>query len=384
MPNQRPTQRQERWTALVQVLHEEADSLVVEFLDRVRTIGPYARGLVPSERIEQDAVASFDYLLRTIGGLPVSRRLEDVGPSIGRDRARRGVPLDDLLTAVRLDFRVLWAALRARSGPEDLELLVERAEDVWSVVEDYTTTIQVSYLEESALLARERLRERTALVGALLESPEPDTGLVGRVALALDVPVDAPFLVAAAPPHDDQGLRALHDQLTAAGRRVHLQETATHTLLVARWHAETPSTTSLVSGVRCGVAPLAEGLGRVPRAAHVAREVSDVLPPVATGPQDACDVWQRLTRARMGDLGTTIAAMTLRGLDAVPVAERERLVGTVHAYAASGSVQQAAAVLYCHRNTVVNRLRRFCELTGRDVTRPVEAALVLVALQWAA
>jgi hypothetical protein len=374
---------EERWTALVHLLHDDADALVAAFLDRVRRIPPYSRGLVPMDRVEADAVGSFDYLLRRIGGLPLPARLRDIGPSIGRDRARRGVPLADLLTAVRLDFRVLWAALRERSGGEDIPLLVARAEDVWAVVEDYTTTIQVSYLEESALMARERTRERTVLVGALLADPRPDPQEVARVALALDVDPEAPFLVAAAPSHDDKGLRAVADQLTASGRVAHLQDAARHTLLIARWHADPDApVTSVLGDVRCAVAPVAPGLAAVPEAARVAQEVCDVLPPGATGPSTLAEAWVPLAGARLGDLGPAIASSVLAGLDSAPRGERERLVETVLAYARSGSVQQTATALFCHRNTVVNRLRRFADLTGRQMTTPADAAVVLVALAW--
>src|SRR5438067_7900637 len=93
-----------RWAALVGRLRADADALVDEFVDRVRGIGPYGRGVVPADVLEADADRTFDYLLRRVARLPVPERLLDIGPSIGRDRARRGVPLNDLLTAVRLDF----------------------------------------------------------------------------------------------------------------------------------------------------------------------------------------------------------------------------------------------------------------------------------------
>ncbi|NEE43896.1 PucR family transcriptional regulator, partial [Streptomyces sp. SID8455] len=35
---------------------------------------------------------------------------------------------------------------------------------------------------------------------------------------------------------------------------------------------------------------------------------------------------------------------------------------------------------YCHRNTVLNRLRRFEQLTGRCLTRPRDAVEVSLAL----
>src|SRR5918997_3234918 len=106
-----------RWAALVGRLRADADALVTEFVDRVRAIAPYGREVVPHEVLEADADRTFDYLLRRVAGQPVPERLLDIGPSIGRDRARRGVPLNDLLTAVRLGFRALLGRLVERAEP---------------------------------------------------------------------------------------------------------------------------------------------------------------------------------------------------------------------------------------------------------------------------
>lgn len=374
------------WAALVHAVHEETDVLVAEFVHQVLTLPTYDRGVVPHDRLEADAMASFDYLLRRLGGLPLHERLADSGPEIGRDRARRGVPLDHLLTAVRLDFRVLWNALRRRSGPEHRQLLVERAEDVWSVVEEYTTTVQVSYLEEAAVLAREQGRERAALVRRLLARTDPDPQDVSGVALALDVDPAAPFLVVAASVHQDKELRAAAEQLLVAGRPVHLDETSQHTTLIARWHSDrldAATTSSLLGAARCGVAPVAAGLAEVPRAVRVAREIVDVLPPDANRPHDLERSWALLAGARLGDLAPRLATAALGGLERLPEGERSRLLDTALSFAASGSVQETARELYCHRNTVLNRLHRFREVTGLDMARPRDAALVLVTSRWA-
>src|ERR1700754_2825023 len=184
----------ERWTAFVGGLREDAAAMVMAFVERVQAIPPYGRGVVPMDRLVTDATLPFDVLLRRLGGRPLPDRMRSIAPSIGRDRARRGVPLDDLLTAVRLDFRVLWSALRDRAGPADEALLVARASGVWNVVEEYSTQIQVSYQAEAALLARELLGERTMLVAALLDNQAPSRSEVARVAVALDVDVDADLL----------------------------------------------------------------------------------------------------------------------------------------------------------------------------------------------
>lgn len=369
---------------LVRLLRGDIDVLVAEFLERIREVPSYSRGIVSEERLTEDATASFDYLLRRIGGLAVSPALQRIGPQVGRDRARRGVPLDDLLIAVRLDFRVLWHALQERCEAEDLRLLVAQAEGVWSVVEEYTTTIQAAYLEQTAELARERRRERSALVGSLLAQRQPDPAQVHRVALALDVDADAVFLVAASGPGGDQPLRAVADQLAAAGRQAHLQDTGQHTLLLLRWLGSEPaSAQAMLSGARCGVGPLATGLEQVPRSARVAQEIVDVLPPDAAGPHQLRDAWLWLVGDRLGDLSADLVGEILGGLAGARAPERDRLVETVRAYGSCGSVQQTAAQLYCHRNTVVHRLRRFQELTGCDPTIPRQAALALLSLDWA-
>jgi hypothetical protein len=371
---------EERWTSLVGRLRVDAGVLVAAFVARVRAVPPYGRGVVPTDRLETDAHLTFDYLLRRLAGQPVPERLLATGPSIGRDRARRGVPLNDLLTAVRLDFRVLWAALRECADPADEALLVARAEDVWNVVEEYSTQIQVSYQAEAAVLARERMGERTMLVAALLSSAVPDPDEVARVAVALDVDVDADLLVAAASPASGLRLRQAADRLAADGRMVHVQSTGRHVVLLARWDGGTGAPVrAVLAGVPCGVGPLAHGLAAVPRSARLAGELVDVLPDLG-GPRELFDAWLPLAAARLADTAGELVGAELAGLaDAAP-RERDRLLETVRAYAATGSVAEVAARVYCHRNTVLNRLRRFAELTGRDVTVPTDAAVVLLAL----
>ena len=382
MPDPRDTAAA-RWTALVGLLRDDAWELVAAFVDRVRAIPPYGRGVVPQDRLEADADLTFEYLLRRVAGLPVPPRLRAVGSSIGRDRARRGVPLNDLLTAVRLDFRVLWAALRERADPADEALLVARVEDVWAVVEEYSTQIQVSYQAEAAVLARERHGERTMLVAALLASEDPDPDEVARLAVALDVDVDDDLLVAAARAEAGPQLRRAADRLGADGRMVHLQSTGRHIVLIARWEGSTGAPVrAALAGVPCGVGPLAHGLANVPRSARIAGEVIDVLPGV-DGPRELADAWLPLAAARLADTAADLVEVELAGLADAPARERERLVETVRAYAETGSIGVVAARLYCHRNTVRGRLHRFAELTGRDITVPRDAAVVLLALEHA-
>jgi DNA-binding PucR family transcriptional regulator len=47
----------------------------------------------------------------------------------------------------------------------------------------------------------------------------------------------------------------------------------------------------------------------------------------------------------------------------------------------TGNITTTAQELFCHRNTILNRLNRFQELTGIDLAVPAQAARLVVA--WA-
>ncbi|MBP2368550.1 PucR family transcriptional regulator [Pseudonocardia parietis] len=391
-----------RWEELVTRLRGDSDALFRSFRERVLLVPPYARGLVPLARMEDDAAQTFDYLLRRIGRMRVPGRLTGIGTSIGRDRAHRGVPLNDLLTAVRLNFRILWDALRDQADPADGPLLVERVDRLWAAVEEHALQVQIAYQDEAALIARERHGERSMLVAALLgqvDGPddliaEPSPDDVARVARALDVGIDDPVLVVVAPATAGAQLRRAADSLGAHDRPVHVQALPRHAVLLARWsgtvtddgpagvRALRAGLGGLLDAVPCAIGPLAHGLANVPRSARTALRVVDALPGL-TGPVDPAQAWLPVVAAGLCSargVGQELVGSVLAGLAAVPPAERERLVQTVRAWARTGTVTAVSQELWCHRNTVLNRLRRFGELTGHDVTVPDEATVVLLAL----
>lgn len=58
----------------------------------------------------------------------------------------------------------------------------------------------------------------------------------------------------------------------------------------------------------------------------------------------------------------------------------EQVVDTVQMYLRTGTVKSTASSMYCHRNTVVNRLRTFEDATGLDVSVPGQAMEALLLL----
>jgi sugar diacid utilization regulator len=116
-------------------------------------------------------------------------------------------------------------------------------------------------------------------------------------------------------------------------------------------------------------------------AGRIAAALSDLATPEDREPITVQRHWIRLARARMDALGVQLGAGLNAQLSAARPDELERLRETVSTFLANGSVSATADQLYCHRNTILNRMRRFKELTGIDLMVPVQAARAVVA--WA-
>ena len=85
--------------------------------------------------------------------------------------------------------------------------------------------------------------------------------------------------------------------------------------------------------------------------------------------------------ARSPELADRVTALVLGPVLGLDPDERDLLLGTLSAWiAAGGSVSQTAEQLYCHRNTVRNRLQRVEALTARSLTDPTGLAEIVVAM----
>jgi DNA-binding PucR family transcriptional regulator len=137
-----------------------------------------------------------------------------------------------------------------------------------------------------------------------------------------------------------------------------------------------------VPGARVGVGGAVEGLAALGEARRLADTALRLCP--ATG--GTVRLAEHLPEALVvssPDLGAALADRLLGPLAGLEPADAEVLLDTLATWlACDGSAQRAGRRLYCHRNTVLNRLRRYEQLTGRSLSRPsdlVEVALALAA-----
>ncbi|MFD6799659.1 helix-turn-helix domain-containing protein [Streptomyces cyaneofuscatus] len=134
------------------------------------------------------------------------------------------------------------------------------------------------------------------------------------------------------------------------------------------------------AGTRAGVGSAVDGLAALGDARRLAETALRACP--ASGGTVVLD--DHLPDALVVSspaLGSALADRVLGPLDRLDPSDRDVILETLTAWLdADGSAQRAGARLYCHRNTVLNRLRRFEQLTGRCLTRPRDAVEVSLAL----
>ncbi|WP_371622919.1 helix-turn-helix domain-containing protein [Streptomyces sp. NBC_01116] len=307
---------------------------------------------------------------------------------IGEIRAEQGVPLDAVLHAFRMGGAMVWQDLvdeTARRDPDDVRLLVHVAADVWNFVDEHCGIVADAYRQAERRLSWRRENRQRLMVAALLDGTAriadlaeaaamlglPEQGRYAVLAVAAaprgpGSPARPPLTMPDAPELWHPGPAAEFAILPLSGSPGELNELA--------------AALDVPAGVRAGIGSAVEGLAALGDARRLAETALRACP--ASGGTVLLD--EHLPDALVVSspaLAGALADRVLGPLDRLDPADRDVIVETLTAWLdADGSAQRAGARLYCHRNTVLNRLRRFEQLTGRCLTRPRDAVEVSLAL----
>ncbi|MDR6975875.1 hypothetical protein J2X68_002563 [Streptomyces sp. 3330] len=336
---------------------------------------------------------------------------------IGATRAEQGLPLDALLHAFRLGGSLVWQGLieeTCRTAPEDVRLLVHIATDVWNFVDEHCSLVADAYRQVERQLAWRRENRLRVLAGALLDGASRIADLP-ETAQALDLPEEGRYVVVAVTagcPSDGAGARAAHGR----GRRVYWHtgvEVDYGIVLLGEGESEggsggpdavppplpsplpsaalpasaAPSSAALSAAVpsaagsaRVGVGTAVSGLAAVGDARRLADIALDMCPR-AGGTVRLTEHLPAALVVSAPDLGTALVERVLGPLSGLEPADEAVLLDTLATWlACDGSAQRAGERLYCHRNTVLNRLRRYEQLTGRSLSRPADLVEISLAL----
>ncbi|MCA1713040.1 MAG: helix-turn-helix domain-containing protein [Actinobacteria bacterium] len=311
----------------------------------------------------------------------------DAPRATGSRRAEQGVPLESVLHAYRLGHRVIWDGLvaLARGGEAGVEPLVEAASEVWAVVDRFSSAVADAYRKTAEDVARQDAGRRESLLDALLEGRGSERTVLAAAGAALDLPEQGRYAVVVLDGH--ALARPAEDALSVRGYRTAWRSRADCEIgLVCLGRSAPSDVVTVLQGVlaaRAGVSPAVDGLQEVDVAHRLAVTALRALPP---GQVEVVELDARLPAALLvtaPDLAARIVQRALGPVLALDPREGGALLETLAVWLdTGGSAGRTAERLFCHRNTVLNRLRRIEALTGRSIERVddlVEWSLALLA-----
>jgi sugar diacid utilization regulator len=306
---------------------------------------------------------------------PIAARVRAVGV-----RAAVGVPI---IVDGRVWGMAAVGSVQPGPMPAETEVRISRFAQLTA------TAVVAGYRDEQKRQLLAEASQRSNLVDALLEGRAFDEWSLRDVAGCLRLPINGPFVVAAAqaPTVGDEPLREIESKLRSldifsAWRLlpdvqvgiVHVNSDHKLDVVVALMSRTTTA--------RVGVSAAFGDLRDTPRALRVARVMlrgqTDSASSVAVF--DGSILATAAVSAPEAMIRTVGAA--LDGFGDLADEEREMLFETFRVWQDSdASVRRAAEVLICHPNTVRHRLRRIEKHTGRTLSRPRDVAELCLAFE---
>ena len=372
--------------ALSQRIPELCDRLVPAIISADE--GYTAPGVVAQEDLWQSAHDNLQDVLEAIADL--SARSPDFAAArrTGRRRAEQRLPLESLLHAYRLGGRVIWEALleEARSSKtRHLDRLMEGAVVVWELIDIQSKEVGEAYRRAEAETLSRDVTQRLALLDSVL-SGTASQGDITLAAKVLNLPSTGPYLVAVAEGVENYSISGgPADALAAAGIASSWLTRGDQAIgVVAIPHRALEDVKTAVGARATGRVGLSPSVPDLDQIAGVSLLADIAMRSIPIGRQEVSELDDHLSAALVvgsAQLARRLVHRVLGPISALPAAEREVLLGALRSYMElGGSIAAVARTTHCHRNTVMNRMRRIHDLTGLSATHPEQAGELRLAL----
>lgn len=359
----------------------DVDELVDIWFTALRGISSYQEGLVASGTVRTECTLVFTRLLSEIGDLPVPPESRSVSDRVGHSRAIRGIPLSDLLAAIRLDYRVIWDGLVSQIGADDSAVITACVPRLLDAVERHSQEVTKAYNLTQHGMMQSRQDERRLWFTRLIETDGRNQVLNVRACEVLGLQPYGAFTVFVSTRSSSDALDALQAELTKRrivahhyaledGEVLITQLSETERRAIEHWAPHAGSLATL--------GPL-EGVALVPAAVRLLFAVAAQLADPKPGLNPIEQHWQLASFSAPAETREILRRRYLRSLLELPDPERRLLLDTAESYLSNGSIAETSRALFCHRNTTANRLDHITALTTLDLRRPRDASVFLLA-----
>ncbi|MBU3995251.1 MAG: helix-turn-helix domain-containing protein [Actinobacteria bacterium] len=376
-----PTSPSDGLTRAVKACLDDIPRLVQAWFALLLDIPTYQQGLVDADTVRRECTLVFVRLLSEIGGLPMPPEARSVSERVGHSRAIRGIPLSELLTAIRLDYRVLWEGLLAHLDQQDPHAIADSVPRLLDAVEQHSQEVTKAYTLTQYGLTQARKDENRLWFTRLMETDGQNQVLNIRACEVLGLKPHQAFSVFVPSRRSGETLELLNSELRRRSIVSHhyaieggdvllTQLTVAQQADISGWISE--------RGAAIALGPV-EGISVVPCAVRLLHALSAQVIASNRGVERGESHWPLAVFCAPEEARRLLRHRYIEPLLSLPDAKRAALTETADVFLRNGSIADTARTLFCHRNTVTNRLHDLSALTDLDVRLPTDAATYLLA-----
>lgn len=326
--------------------------------------------------------------IERLAGMPDSgTRSIDLWRETGRRRAQQGVPMSVVLSAYSMGTRALWEALLEVGQLREIPatVLLHAGHLLWAGLDVQNQVLRESYRREELTRERHDPARIAEVVDGLLRGRGSEPDFATEAAGLLGLTQDADVMCLAWLPDESMPTdTSVRERLQDAGLISYWRMHGSHVLGIAPVRGDDATRVRQVMARtvrgRVGTAISRDGLAGFLTAHQNALAAAGSIP---RGSDAVADIVERLPEAMLAanpGLTSLLVEETVRPLLHVSGVTRDVLLETlVAAVRHGGSATHAAEDLVCHRNTVIYRVKRIEELTGRSLDDPRDRLLLSLA-----
>jgi hypothetical protein len=318
----------------------------------------------------------------------------DTSPAVdtGSQRAAVGVPLPEVMAAFRVGAHHIWDVMIeiARAEPQiSSETLLRATKRIWQAQDVYTDAMTRAYRQQALEQALDAEAERAAMTEALFNGYIFDDRTVWDIAQLLGIPHRGPYVVvaAASPSVGKQALPGMSAKLRSVD--IYSAWRLLPDIQIGIAHLPTPSSRAALLGLlrrttttTVGVSAPFDDLSDTAQALRYARIALTARDRDGDNVTVFDDSVLGVAAVSAPEVTQKLATIVLGAFDDLGNDDRDMLFDTLRTWINNrGSVQQTAAEMFCHPNTLRHRLHRIQELSGRSITVPHELAELCLAFE---